>query len=42
MSINDTERVNLIPKNTNSNHKCTNKMNLRQIIFNKCVVNNQS
>ena len=28
--------------NTNSNHKCTNKMNLRQIIFNKCVVNNHS
>lgn len=28
--------------NTNSNHKCATKMNLRQIIFNKCVVNNQS
>lgn len=26
--------------NTNSSHKCKNKMNLRQIIFNKCVVNN--
>lgn len=28
--------------NTNSSHKCKNKMNLRQIIFNKCVANNQN